>query len=77
MMHAFPMRSSTDVGALVEDIQKSEPLITASRKEQVVHLILRLQEKLGQQEDRKFYLFKVRCMLKIIPKYFLISVTLL
>ncbi|EMP40321.1 WD repeat-containing protein 69 [Chelonia mydas] len=50
---------STDVGTLVEEIRKAEPLITASRKEQVIHLILRLQEKLGQQEDHKFYLFKV------------------
>ncbi|XP_043348416.1 dynein assembly factor with WDR repeat domains 1 isoform X4 [Dermochelys coriacea] len=50
---------STDVGILVEEIRKAEPLITASRKEQVIHLILRLQEKLGQQEDHKFYLFKV------------------
>ncbi|XP_075793735.1 dynein assembly factor with WD repeat domains 1 isoform X4 [Pelodiscus sinensis] len=49
----------TNVGALVEEIRKAEPLITASRKEQVIHLILRLQEKLGQQEDHKFYLFKV------------------
>uniref|UniRef100_A0A670YQ61 Dynein assembly factor with WD repeats 1 n=1 Tax=Pseudonaja textilis TaxID=8673 RepID=A0A670YQ61_PSETE len=48
----------TDVEALVEDIRKAEPLITQSRKDQVVHLILRLQEKLGQV-DHKFYLFKV------------------
>lgn len=52
----------TDVEALVEDIRKAEPLITQSQKNQVVHLILRLQEKLGQQLDHKFYLFKVRVM---------------
>lgn len=53
---------STDVDALVEDIRKAEPLITASRKKQIVHLILRLQEKLRQQVDHKFYLFKVRAV---------------
>ncbi|KAJ6669341.1 hypothetical protein lerEdw1_008150 [Lerista edwardsae] len=52
-------RACTDVEALVEDIRKAEPLITASRKDQVVNLVLRLQEKLGQQVDHKFYLFKV------------------
>ncbi|KAH0624028.1 hypothetical protein JD844_007319, partial [Phrynosoma platyrhinos] len=53
------LNATTDVGALVEDIRKAEPLITASRKDQVVHLILRLQEKLGQPVDHKFHLFKV------------------
>ncbi|KAG8135982.1 hypothetical protein E2320_008957, partial [Naja naja] len=52
------LNTATDVEALVEDIRKAEPLITQSRKDQVVHLILRLQEKLGQV-DHKFYLFKV------------------
>lgn len=62
MKMVFLMFFSTDVEALVEDIRKAEPLITASRKDQVVHLILRLQEKLGQQVNHKFYLFKVRVM---------------
>ncbi|KAK2489632.1 hypothetical protein MC885_021483 [Smutsia gigantea] len=51
--------SSTDVNALVEEIQKAEPLITASRSDQVKLLIQRLQDKLGQHSNHKFYLFKV------------------
>uniref|UniRef100_A0A674C646 Uncharacterized protein n=1 Tax=Salmo trutta TaxID=8032 RepID=A0A674C646_SALTR len=43
---------------LISEIRKSEPLITVSRIEQVKLLILRLQEKLGQQDNRRFYLFK-------------------
>lgn len=66
------MYFSTDVAALAEEIRKAEPLITASRKEQVVHLILRLQEKLGEQEDHKFYLFKVRGLFRIISMLFLV-----
>ena len=50
---------STDVDALVQEIQRAEPLITASRSDQVKLLIQRLQEKLGQHSDHKFYLFKV------------------
>ncbi|KAJ7324849.1 hypothetical protein JRQ81_017869 [Phrynocephalus forsythii] len=50
---------ATDVGALVEDIRNAEPLITASHKNQVVYLILRLQEMLDQPVDHKFCLFKV------------------
>uniref|UniRef100_A0A8D1EEP9 Dynein assembly factor with WD repeats 1 n=1 Tax=Sus scrofa TaxID=9823 RepID=A0A8D1EEP9_PIG len=51
---------STDVNALVEEIQKAEPLITASRSDQVKLLIQRLQTKLGQHSNHNFYLFKVR-----------------
>lgn len=51
---------STDVDALVEEIQKAEPLITASRTEQVRLLVQRLQAKLGQNGSHVFYLFKVR-----------------
>ncbi|XP_072266205.1 dynein assembly factor with WD repeat domains 1 [Pyxicephalus adspersus] len=50
---------STNVDLLVEEIQKVEPLITASRTQQVKQLLLRLQEKIGQQDHHKFYLFKV------------------
>nr|XP_019592910.1 PREDICTED: dynein assembly factor with WDR repeat domains 1 isoform X2 [Rhinolophus sinicus] len=50
---------STDVNALVEEIQKAEPLITASRSDQVKLLIQRLQDKLGQHSNHQFYLFKV------------------
>ncbi|XP_033085861.1 dynein assembly factor with WDR repeat domains 1 isoform X4 [Trachypithecus francoisi] len=50
---------STDVSALVEEIQKAEPLITAAQTEQVKLLIHRLQEKLGQHSNHTFYLFKV------------------
>ncbi|XP_055752025.1 dynein assembly factor with WDR repeat domains 1 isoform X3 [Salvelinus fontinalis] len=48
----------TDTEELISEIRKSEPLITASRVDQVKLLILRLQEKLGQQDNRRFYLFK-------------------
>ncbi|XP_048200108.1 dynein assembly factor with WDR repeat domains 1 isoform X4 [Perognathus longimembris pacificus] len=53
------LSSSTDVGALVEEIQKVEPLITTSRTQQVTLLVQRLQEKLAQHSDHSFYLFKV------------------
>ncbi|KAF3824081.1 hypothetical protein GH733_008366 [Mirounga leonina] len=52
------LSSSTDVNALVEEIQKAEPLITASRSDQVKLLIQRLQDKLRQHSNHKFYLFK-------------------
>nr|KAF6353120.1 dynein assembly factor with WD repeats 1 [Pipistrellus kuhlii] len=50
---------STDVSALLEEIQRAEPLITASRSHQVKLLIQRLQDKLRQHSDHKFELFKV------------------
>ncbi|KAM4835992.1 dynein assembly factor with WD repeat domains 1 isoform 2-T2 [Thomomys bottae] len=53
------LSSSTDVGALVEEIQKVEPLITTSRTQQLTLLVQRLQEKLAQHSDHSFYLFKV------------------
>ncbi|XP_067596425.1 dynein assembly factor with WD repeat domains 1 isoform X2 [Pseudorca crassidens] len=53
------LHTSTDVNALVQEIQKAEPLITASRANQVKLLIQRLQNKLGQYSNHKFYLFKV------------------
>uniref|UniRef100_A0AAY5LBQ9 Dynein assembly factor with WDR repeat domains 1 n=1 Tax=Esox lucius TaxID=8010 RepID=A0AAY5LBQ9_ESOLU len=49
----------TDTEELISQIRKSEPLITASRIGQVKLLILRLQEKLSQQDNRRFYLFKM------------------
>lgn len=52
--------------ALVEEIQKREPLITASCLEHVIHLVQRLQEKLGEKQNHKFSLFKVRGIFKII-----------
>uniref|UniRef100_A0A8C8GIQ7 Dynein assembly factor with WD repeat domains 1 n=1 Tax=Oncorhynchus tshawytscha TaxID=74940 RepID=A0A8C8GIQ7_ONCTS len=48
----------TDTEELISAIRKSEPLITASRVDQVKLLIVRLQEKLGQQDNRRFCLFK-------------------
>lgn len=68
------MYFSTDVEALVEDIRKAEPLITASRKDQVVNLVLRLQEKLGQQVDHKFYLFKVKARSNFCPLLSIMSI---
>ncbi|VFV32480.1 wd repeat-containing protein 69 [Lynx pardinus] len=50
---------STDVNALVEEIQKAEPVITASRSDQVKLLLRRLQDKLRQHSNHQFYLFKV------------------
>lgn len=64
---------STDVNALVEEIQKAEPLITASRSDQVKLLIQRLQDKLGQHSNHQFYLFKVMCVLKILGRRTLIN----
>uniref|UniRef100_A0A8D1K9R8 Dynein assembly factor with WD repeats 1 n=1 Tax=Sus scrofa TaxID=9823 RepID=A0A8D1K9R8_PIG len=64
---------STDVNALVEEIQKAEPLITASRSDQVKLLIQRLQTKLGQHSNHNFYLFKVRHVLKIRRNAFMNS----
>ncbi|XP_030071517.1 dynein assembly factor with WDR repeat domains 1-like [Microcaecilia unicolor] len=56
---------STDIDTLVEEIRRAEPLVTVSRIQQVKYLIVRLQEKLSQQDDHKFYLFKVRIAFKI------------
>lgn len=64
----FLVNFSTDVNALVEEIQKAEPLITASRANQVKLLIQRLQNKLGQYSNHKFYLFKVMSVLKILSR---------
>lgn len=63
--HSF-LIISTDVTALVEEIQKGEPLITASCLEHVTYLVQRLQEKLGEKQNHKFSLFKVRGIFKII-----------
>lgn len=62
----FFLITSTDVIALVEEIRKGEPLITTSCKDYVINLVRRLQEKLGEPEDHKFYLSKVRVIFKII-----------
>lgn len=69
--------TSTDVIALVEEIQKEEPLITASCKEHVIRLVQRLQEKLGKKEDHKFYLFKVRNFFKMTLEILRVSVEML
>ncbi|XP_049470430.1 dynein assembly factor with WDR repeat domains 1 [Panthera uncia] len=53
------LAESTDVNALVEEIQKAEPVITASRSDQVKLLLRRLQDKLRQHSNHQFYLFKV------------------
>ncbi|KAM6177734.1 dynein assembly factor with WD repeat domains 1 isoform 3-T3 [Rhynchocyon petersi] len=53
------LSASTDVKALVDEIHKAEPLITASRMDQVRILVERLQKKLRQYNDHQFYLFKV------------------
>nr|XP_034377566.1 dynein assembly factor with WDR repeat domains 1 isoform X3 [Arvicanthis niloticus] len=58
-MQVFGVNFSTDVNTLVGEIQKAEPLITASRTKQVRLLVQRLQEKLRQHCDHNFYLFKV------------------
>lgn len=63
---SFPLITSTDASALVEEIRRGEPLITASCQEHVIHLVQRLQEVLGGKEDHKFYLCKVRGIFKTI-----------
>jgi len=47
------------VNELLSDIRAAEPLITSSCVEQVKVLICKLQEKVGQKDERKFYLFRV------------------
>ncbi|KAA0714746.1 Dynein assembly factor with WDR repeat domains 1 [Triplophysa tibetana] len=49
----------TDVNELVSNIRAAEPLITSSCVEQVKILIHKLQNKIGQKDDRKFYSFRV------------------
>uniref|UniRef100_A0A3Q1DEQ5 Dynein assembly factor with WDR repeat domains 1 n=1 Tax=Amphiprion ocellaris TaxID=80972 RepID=A0A3Q1DEQ5_AMPOC len=48
----------TNPDELVVEIRQSEPLITESRAEQVKHLVLRLQQKQGQQNHHRFCFFK-------------------
>ncbi|XP_059361967.1 dynein assembly factor with WDR repeat domains 1 isoform X3 [Carassius carassius] len=48
----------TDVNELVSDIRAAEPLISSSCVEQLKALICKLQEKVSQKDDRKFYLFR-------------------
>uniref|UniRef100_A0A672R8A6 Dynein assembly factor with WD repeat domains 1 n=1 Tax=Sinocyclocheilus grahami TaxID=75366 RepID=A0A672R8A6_SINGR len=67
------LMNRTDVNELLSDIRAAEPLITSSCAEQVKVLICRLQEKVGQKDDRKFYLFRVSlsavltCLLPLPP----------
>lgn len=56
---------STDVNELLSEIRGIEPLITDSRTDQVKVLIKRLQDKLSQPDERRFYLFKV-CKYKLL-----------
>ena len=49
----------TDVGDVVAEITRMEPLITPAKEEQVHKLVSKLQEKLTQIVDHRFYLFKV------------------
>ncbi|KAL4648508.1 dynein assembly factor with WDR repeat domains 1 isoform X1 [Arapaima gigas] len=49
---------NTDSEKLAAAIQETEPLITASRTAQLRQLICRLQDKLSQQDNDRFYLFK-------------------
>lgn len=50
----------TNPEELVAEIRQSEPLITESRADQVKQLIIRLQQKQGQQDHHRFCFFKVR-----------------
>ncbi|XP_051512781.1 dynein assembly factor with WDR repeat domains 1-like [Myxocyprinus asiaticus] len=50
--------SCTDVNELLSEIRAAEPLFTYTCVEQVKILIQKLQDKISQKEDRKFYLFK-------------------
>lgn len=50
----------TNPQELVAEIRKSEPLITESRTDQVKQLIIKLQQKQGQQDHHRFCFVKVR-----------------
>uniref|UniRef100_A0A4W6FSF0 Uncharacterized protein n=1 Tax=Lates calcarifer TaxID=8187 RepID=A0A4W6FSF0_LATCA len=50
----------TNIDELVAEIRRSEPLITESRADQVKQLILRLQQKQGQQGHHRFCFFKLK-----------------
>ncbi|KAF3848039.1 hypothetical protein F7725_021067 [Dissostichus mawsoni] len=47
---------------LLAEIQQSEPLITESRADQVKQLIVRLQQKQGQQDHHRFCFFKAHIL---------------
>ena len=49
----------SDVDAILDEIVSKEPLVTANRTSQVRQLIERLQQKIGLNDEHKFYLFKV------------------
>ena len=55
----FIFHNSTDVERVVEEMSEKEPLITPSKMTQVRKLVVRLQEKLMQIDDQRFFLFKV------------------
>jgi len=59
----FLCRSNPD--ELLSEIRLSEPLVTESRAVQVKQLILRLQQKLGQQDRHRFCFFKVRLWIRL------------
>ena len=44
---------------VVDELMRTEKLITPSKADQVRKLVQRLQEKLAQAQDSTFYLFKV------------------
>ena len=49
----------TDVEVLVNQVVRTEPLISENRKPQVRKLIQKLVEKIESQENQNFYLFKI------------------
>ena len=79
---AYSLIYRSDVEQIVDEIVKKEPLISASKVDQVRRLILRefasftftgiyavisgLQEKLSMTKGHRFYLFKV-CKAHLLP----------
>lgn len=53
------LKANSNTEAILQEIISREPLVTPARSDQVRKLIEKLQQKLGQSDDKHFYLFKV------------------
>jgi dynein assembly factor with WDR repeat domains 1 len=53
------LKPDSDPDAVVRSVAAQEPLITPAREGQVKKLVLKLQQKLKQENEHRFYLFKV------------------
>jgi dynein assembly factor with WDR repeat domains 1 len=52
------LKPDSDPDAVVRSVAAQEPLITPAREGQVKKLVLKLQQKLKQENEHRFYLFK-------------------